>query len=171
MATSKGKKSSKTLRHFYLNDELHKTLSIKRPDDLIIAWNYNKVMRVAYVLSDCRLHMQRAYSCADVGNLFGRDRKSILRYIYDGNIPAPQKADVIGGSEREGRYFFSEKNIYGLHDYLLTVNLGRPRRDGERRAVNAPSRRELEAMLKNNTMLYVKSADGEFTPIWKQQDW
>jgi len=171
MAKSKRKRTTKTLRYFYLNEELHKTLLVKRPDDLIIAWNYQQDKRVAYVLSDCRQRMQRAYSAIEVSRIIGRDRLTILKYIYAGHIAAPQKAQVIGGSEREGRYFFSEQDIYRLHDYLLTVSIGRPRKDGERRATNAPSRRELEAILKNNTVLYVKGNDGEFTPIWKQPDW
>jgi len=29
----------------------------------------------------------------------------------------------------------------------------------------------LEAMLRNDTILYVKNDNGEFTPVWKQPDW
>ena len=61
MVKQKRKRSSKTLRHFYLNDELHKTLNVFRSEDMLIAWNYPQHKRVAYVLSDCRRNMQRAY--------------------------------------------------------------------------------------------------------------
>ncbi|NBR22908.1 MAG: hypothetical protein EBU08_03810 [Micrococcales bacterium] len=171
MVKSKRRKSSKTLRYFFLNDELHKTLNVFRPDDMLVAWNYPQRKRVAYVLSDCKLHMQRAYGVNEVAEMFGRRRNSIFRYIYNGNIPAPQKNYPLHESTKEGKYFFGEKDIFALHDYLMTVNLGRPRADGERRATNAPSRRELEAMLRNDTMLYVKTSDGEYAPVWKQPDW
>ena len=139
---------------------------------MLIAWNYPQHKRVAYVLSDSKRHMQRAYGVNEVAEMFGRRRASIFRYIYDGNIPPPTKSYPLHeDAVREGKYFFNEKDIYGLHDYLMTVNVGRPRNDGERRATNAPSRRELEAMLRNDTMLYVKTSAGEFAPVWKQPDW
>jgi hypothetical protein len=171
MVKQKRRGSSKTLRYFFLNDELHRTLNVLRPDDMLIAWNYPQHKRVAYVLSDCKLHMQRAYGVNEVAEMFGRRRASIFRYIYDGNIPAPAKNYSLTGSTKEGKYFFNEKDIFGLHDYLMTVSVGRPRNDGERRATNAPSRRELEALLRNDTMLYIKTSAGEFAPVWKQPDW
>jgi hypothetical protein len=171
MVKPKRKRSSKTLRHFYLNDELHKTLNVFRSEDMLIAWNYPQHKRVAYALSDSRRNMQRAYGVSQVAMMFGRERLSILRYIYEGKINAPQKSYLIEDSTREGRYYFSENDIYQIHDYLLTVNRGRPRADGERRSTDAPSRRELEALIKNDTVLYVKSSDGEFIPVWKQPDW
>lgn len=171
MVKPKRRKSSKTLRYFFLNDELHKTLNVYRPDDMLVAWNYPQRKRVAYVLSDCKLHMQRAYGINDVAKIFNRQRKSIFRYIYNGNIPAPAKSYPLHESTKEGKYFFSERDIFGLHDYLLTVSRGRPRKDGQRVATDAPSRRELEAMLRNENILYVKTSDGEFSPVWKQPDW
>ncbi len=103
--------------------------------------------------------------------MFDRQKKSIFKYIYDGNIPAPQKTYVIDNPEKETRYFFSEEDIYRLHDYLITVSRGRPRNDGLVAQTKAPTRRELEAMLRNDTILYVKNDNGEFTPVWKQPDW
>ena len=171
MVKQKRKGSSKTLRHFYLNDELHKTLNVLRPDDMLVAWNYPQYKRVAYVLSDARQHMQRAYGVNQVSLMMNRTNLTILRYIYAGKIQAPQKSYLLEDPSREGKYFFSEDDIYKLHDYLLTVNIGRPRADGQKRATNVPSRRELEALIKNDTVLYVKTTDGEFTPVWKQPDW
>lgn len=171
MAGSKRKRSSKTLRNFYLNGDLHRTLLVNRPEDILIAWNFTKGERVAYVLSDARQHMQRAYSVAEVAKIFDRDKKSIFRYIYNGNIEAPQKAYVIDNPEKKSKYYFSESDIYKLYDFLMTVNVGRPRLDGLRTPTKSPSKRELEALLRNDTILYVKTDDGEFTPVWKQPDW
>jgi hypothetical protein len=172
MVKSKRRKSSKTLRYFFLNEELHKTISVLRSHDMLVAWNYPQRKRVAYVLSDCKLHMQRAYGVTDVAKIFGRKRMSIFKYIYDGNIPAPTKSYPLKEEPlREGKYFFNEKDIYNLHDYLMTVSIGRPRNDGAITVTHAPSRRELEAILRNDTMLYIKTSDGEFSPVWKQPEW
>lgn len=171
MVKQKRKKSVKTLRYFYLNGELHRTINVFRSDDMLVAWNYPQHKRVAYVLSDCRLHMQRAYAVNEVASMFNRNPLSILRYIRHGNIPRPQKSYVFDDPSREGKYLFSQDDILNLHDFLLNVNVGRPRFDGERRPTDAPSRRELEAMLRNDSILYIKTSDGEFAPVWKQPDW
>jgi len=34
-----------------------------------------------------------------------------------------------------------------------------------------PSRAELEAMMKQENILYVKNSDGEFVPVWKAPEW
>lgn len=171
MVKSKRRRSAKTLRYFFLNNELHKTINIFRSEDLLITWNYPQHKRVAYVLSDCKLHMQRAYGINEVAEMFNRNRKSIFRYIYNGNIPAPQKSYPLHESSKEGKYFFSENDIFNLHDYLKTVYVGRPRKDGGRSVTDSPSKRELEAILRNDTILYIKTSDGEYAPVWKQPDW
>ena len=171
MAGRKRKNLRKKFRYFFINSELHKILRVSRPEDLVFAWNYKQGKRVAYVLSDSRLHMQRAYSVKEVGEIFDRDYLSILRYINNKNINPPQKTYVIEDPTRLGRYYFSKDDIYSLHDYLLTVNRGRPRFDGVMNKTDAPSRRELDAILNNDTVLYVKGADGQFIPMWKQPEW
>ena len=103
--------------------------------------------------------------------MFDRQKKSIFRYIYDGNIAAPQKSYVVGDTSGRGKYFFSEEDIFKLHDFLMTVNRGRPRKDGLSTGTNAPTRRELEAMMRNDTVLYIKNSNGEFEPVWKQPEW
>jgi hypothetical protein len=171
MANKKRGKTAKTLRYFFLNGDLHKTLIVNRPEDLLIAWNYPKGERVAYILSDSRSRMQRAYSFKDVAKIFGRYPDSIKRYVNSGSIRPPQRTYTIGQPEKKGRYFFSEDDIRGLHDYIITVSLGRPRFDGMKNPTNAPSRKELEAILRNDTILYVKGDNGDFLPVWKQPEW
>jgi hypothetical protein len=171
MASKKGRKSSKTLRYFFLNGDLHKTLIVNRPEDLLVSWNYPKGERVAYILSDSRSRMQRAYSFSEVAKIFDRYPDSIKRYVYDGVIQTPQRTYTIGCPEKKGRYFLSEDDIRSLHEYLITVSLGRPRFDGIKNPTRAPSKKELEAILRNDTILYVKGDNGEFLPVWKQPEW
>jgi hypothetical protein len=53
----------------------------------------------------------------------------------------------------------------------LTVHIGRPRKDGRVTPGRMPSKAELRALMRHDTMTYVKNADGEFTPVWKEVDW
>jgi hypothetical protein len=54
---------------------------------------------------------------------------------------------------------------------MLTVHRGRPRKDGTVTNSNLMSRAELEALMKEDKILYTKDKSGEFVPVWKQPDW
>ena len=58
-----------------------------------------------------------------------------------------------------------------MHDFFKTVHRGRPRKDGMITPGDMPSRAEIEAMMKQENILYVKNNDGEFIPVWKQPEW
>lgn len=135
------------------------------------AWCYREGKRKGYVWSDVRKRMEVALPIAEVAKLIGRHRVQIENYILKGFIKSPQRVYTLDGNAKPGKYMFSESDVMGLHDYLLTVHIGRPRRDGRITPGRMPSKAELRAMMRHDTMTYVKNADGEFTPVWKEVDW
>lgn len=159
------------LRYFYLNGDLHRVLSVIRAQDLVISWNYREGKRAGYAWSDARKRLGRAFTMTQVGDMIGRHRTNIERDILAGRIRAPQRAYSLDGNKIPGKYLFSEKDVFELHDYLLTVHIGRPRKDGRITPARMPSKAELRAMMRHDTVTYVKSEDGTFTPVWKEQDW
>jgi hypothetical protein len=165
------RRSRKSLRYFYINSDLHKVLRIVRPEDFVEAWNYRLGKRVGYVWSDVRKRMENAYTMQEVGQMVGRHRVQIENYILNGHIKTPQRIYTLDGEAKPGKYLFSETDVLGLHDYLLTVHIGRPRKDGKITPGKLPTRAELRAMLKHNLVTYVKTDDNEFRPIWKEKDW
>lgn len=171
MVEQKGKKpgSRKRWNIFYLNGELHKTLQTRRSDDLLVAWNYKQNKRVAYVLADAYRRRQRAYSIGQVAKIFNRTPKTIRLHMRKGDIRFPQKA-ILNDSGLY-RYYFSEDDIRDIHDMFRATHRGRPRKDGEITTSGIVSRAELEALLRNEVVLYTKDEDGEFRPIWKQPEW
>lgn len=171
MAVRKRKRVREKPRYFYLNNELHKVLRVNRPEDLVYAWSYPQGRRVAYVWSETQKTMQRAFSVTKVADMLGRNPRVIKKYILEGLIPKIQKTYTIDEKRSPGKYFFSEDDIRTLYDYLTTVNLGRPRKDGLLVQYPLPSRAELEAMIRQDTVLYIKDKTGEFAPVWKQPDW
>lgn len=171
MAVRKGKRVRKKPRYFYLNNELHKVLRVNRPEDLVYAWSYPQEKRVAYVWSATQKTMQRAFSVTDVANILSRNPRVIKRYILEGAIPKIQKTYSIDERKSPGKYFFSEDDVRMLYDYLSTMNIGKPRKDGIPVRYPLPSKAELEAMLRQDTVLYIKDQTGEFAPVWKQPDW
>ena len=171
MAVRKRKSVREKPRYFFVNKELHKILRVNRPEDLVYSWNYPQGKRVAYVWSETQKTMQRAFSVTQVAKFFGRNPIVIKQYILDGEIKKIQKTYSIDERRSPGKYFFSEDDVRMLHSYLSSKNLGRPRKDGQLVQYPLPSKAELEAMIRQDTVLYVKDKAGEFSPVWKQPDW
>ncbi|CAB4185785.1 hypothetical protein UFOVP1119_121 [uncultured Caudovirales phage] len=158
-------------RYFYLNDKLHKVLRRSRAEDLLIAWDYQASKRVAYSLTDVNKNKQHAYSISEVVKIIGRHEDTIKMHLYKGNLEYPQRVYSLNGNRTPGKYYWSEDDIRRMHDFFKTVHKGRPRLDGGITPLEMPSRAEVEAMMKQENILYVKNNDGEFVPVWKQPEW
>lgn len=172
MAKSPRTKKRTSIKYFFLNGHHHKVIRISRSEDIITAWNYVEKKRCSYIWSVARKSMVRAFTVKEVANIFQRDRLVIHHYISSGKIKKPAVASPIDkDSTRPGKYLFSEDDVRDLHSYLLTVHRGRPRNDGEITNSKLMSRAELEAVMKENTILYTKTSSGEFVPVWEQPDW
>jgi hypothetical protein len=160
------------IKYFFLNNEPHRVLRISRSEDLVIAWNYTHDKRVTYVWSLTQGKMQKAFTIKEVCRIFNKNRLAIHDYIRNGKIRRPPQAHSINQNRtRPGKYLFSEDHMRELHSYLLTVHRGRPRNDGQVTNSNLMSRAELEALMKEDRVLYTKNKNGEYVPVWKQPDW
>ena len=170
MAKSIRKIKSKPIRYFYLNGNHHKVLRISRPEDIIVAWDYENKKRVSYVWSVAKQNMQKAFTMKQVSKMFDRDPLMIHEYIKEGKIRRPKQAYSLE-KRTPSKFLFSEDDLRDLHSYLLTVHRGRPRNDGQITNTKLMSRAELEAMIRQETVLYTKDNSGEYVPVWKQPDW
>jgi hypothetical protein len=161
MVRSKGTAKSKKIRYFFLNDKIHKVLSASRSKDELIAWCYPDHKRVLYAYSQVRKNMEEAYSVVQVGKLLGRHRVTIQDYILDEKIATPAKIYPIGDFENKNwsKYMFKEKDILDLHQHILDSG----------HSLELPSRTELLGLLKHNLILYTKTEDGKFVPVWKAE--
>lgn len=161
----------KRVRYFYLNQDLHRVLRIVRPEDFVEAWCYREERVVGYVWSDVRKNMQRAFTLQQVSAMIGRHRVQLQTYILNGDIKSPQRIYTLDGDKKPGKYFMSESDVLALHDYLLTVHVGRPRNDGKITPGKMPTKAELRAMMKHDVVTGVMRPGGEFVPTWKEVDW
>ena len=171
MAIKPRRKTSQKFRHFYVNAQLHKVLRQSRAEDLLIAWNYELGKRVAYVLSDVKKTMQHAYPMSQVVKIIGKHEDTIKRHLYAGNLKFPQQAYSLNGNKTPGKYYWSEDDVRDMHSFFKTVHRGRPRKDGAIHPGEMPSRAEIEALMRQENILYVKNEDGTFVPVWKQPEW
>jgi hypothetical protein len=171
------KKATRRLRYFFINGELHKKLHVNRSTDLITSWNYAQGKRLGYSWSDTKRNLQNAYTVKETAALLNRHRNRILEYIERGHIEKPQNTytPLVGDEYKDQRrifkYMFSEDDVMAIRDFLSTLHRGRPRKDGLVTAKNVPTRQELRAIMKNEVVLYQKTEDGDFMPVWKQPEW
>ena len=104
--------------------------------------------------------MENAYSIKDVGLLLGRHKVTIEDYILEGKIKVPQRVYPIGNPESTWyKFMFSESDILDLHEFISEAGY----------SSNIPSRAELQALLKHNMILYTKTEEGKFVPVWKAE--
>jgi hypothetical protein len=160
MARGKRQTVRKKFLYFFLNGKIHKVLKSSRARDEVIAWCYPDKKRVLYPYSLVEKNMENAYSIKDAGKLLNRHKVTLEEYILAGKIKVPQKVYPISNPESSWfKFMLSESDILDIHQFILD--------DGY--LTNLPSRTELKALLKHNMILYTKTVDGSFVPVWKAE--
>ena len=114
-----------------------------------------------YNYSLVKKHMQKAYTLKETASLLNKHKVTIEDYILDGKIQAPTKIYPISNPESEwSQYMLREEDILKIHQFILD--------DGY--SSNTPSKNELLALLRHDTILYTKTTDGRFVPVWKAEE-
>ena len=160
MARENRQRLRKKFVYFFLNGKVHKVLRLSRAKDEVVAWSYVDKKRVMYSYAQVDKNMERAYTVLEAGKLLGRHRVTIEEYILQGKIKQPQKVYPISNPESTwSKYMLSESDILDIHQFILDQGYLR----------DLPSRTELKALLKHNMILYTKTVDGSFVPVWKAE--
>jgi hypothetical protein len=160
MARKNRRGTRKKFLYFFLNKKIHKVLRSSRSKDELVAWCYPDKKRVLYSYSQVEKSMENAYTLVQVSLILDKHRVTIQDYILDGKIKAPQKVYPIGNPESSwSKYMFSESDILDLHQFILDAGY----------SSGLPSKTELSAILKNNLILYTKTQEGKFVPVWKAE--
>lgn len=154
----KGKR--KKLSYFFLNNKIHKVLSSSWAKDELTAWCYPDNKRVMYSYSQVVKSMENAYSTRQVAEILNKHKVTIEDYILDGKIKYPQKVYPIGIPDSDWyKFMYSESDIMDIHDFILEAGYSK----------DMPSKNELRALLKHSTILYTKTNEGNFVPVWKAE--
>jgi hypothetical protein len=160
MVRTKRQRTRKRLQYFFLNGKVHKAIKYSRARDEMIAWCYPDGKKVLYSYNLVERNMENAYSVKDAGVLLNRHKVTIEEYILQGKIKAPQKVYPISNPDSKWfKFMFSESDILDIHQFILDQGYIR----------DLPSRTELQAILKHNLILYTKTNDGRFVPVWKAE--
>jgi len=146
--------------YFFLNGKVHKVLKLSRAKDEVIAWSYLDKKRMMYSYSQVDKNMEKAYTILEASKILGRHRVTIEEYILQGKIKQPQKVYPISNPDSTwSKYMFSESDILDIHQFIIDAGHIR----------DLPSKLELQALLKHNLIMYTKTEDGKFVPVWKAE--
>ena len=160
MARENRQRLRKKFVYFFLNGKVHKVLRLSRAKDEVVAWSYLDNKRVMYSYAQVDKHMERAYGIVEVSKIIGRHRVTIEEYILQGKVKQPQKVYPISNPDSTwSKYMLSESDILDIHQFIIDAGHIR----------DLPSRSELQAILKHNLILYTKTTDGKFVPVWKAE--
>jgi hypothetical protein len=160
MAREKRQRLQKKIIYFFLNGKIHKVLRSSRAKDELIAWCYPDKKRVLYSYAEVKKHSETAYTIHEACAMLNKHKVTIIDYILEGKIKAPQKVYPISNPESKwSKYMFNQKDILDIHQFILEAG----------HSAEVPSKKELEALLKHNIILYTKSSEGKFVPVWKAE--
>jgi hypothetical protein len=114
-----------------------------------------------YSYSQVKKNMQTAFTMTEVCKILNKHKVTVMDYILEGKIKPPQKVYPIGNPDSSwSKYMFNESDILDLHEFISDSG----------HSGNLPSRNELIALLKHNIILYTKTTDGRFVPVWKAEE-
>jgi hypothetical protein len=160
MVRSKRQRPRKKLLYFFLNGKIHKVIKASKARDELIAWCYPDKKRVMYSYAQVRKNMGNAYTIKQVCEILNRHKVTVEEYILQGKIKEPQRVYPISNPDSSWyKFMFSESDIYDLHQFILDAGYTK----------DFPSKAELTALLKHNLILYTKTVDGSFVPVWKAE--
>ena len=157
---------------FFINKDLVRMIHSNRANDICQFYNFTQDKQQSMVYSDFKKHRKRAYTVVNTARIFKRSKVQLERWIEKELIGPPTGA--VAGGKRTFRKmsYYSEDDLFTIRSVLATIHIGRPRKDGfVNPSKDVPTERELRSLIGDAIMLYTKTKDGEFVPVWAEETW
>lgn len=153
---------------FFINQDLVRFITSNRGQNIVYLFNITKNKNQTMLLSDFKKHRKRAYTVVDTARLLNRGPAQIYRYISDGLIDPPVGSQPGGQRSFTKLSYYSEDHIFLIRDAMSKVPRGRPRKDGKIVNNSVLTEQELRAKMGDALMLYTRTKDGDFIPVWSE---
>jgi hypothetical protein len=157
-------------KKFFINGELHELWRVDKGQNMIYAFDYKTKEKRAYILSQVKKDFEYAFTIGEVCRFIGRHPDRVRRAMHDKQIERGTIARRPNKKKVGGTYYFSESQLMDIRDYFASVGRGRPRKDGIVFSWKVPSKEELRAMIGRSEILYVKTSENTFVPIWQANE-
>lgn len=156
-------------RLYFLEGELMRADEIVVSSNIVYLTNVTKGTTHTMLYTDFKKHRKRAYTVAAAAALLDRGSAQMRRYINSGLIKAPV-GGMIGGVRKFGIHaYYSEDDLFDIREALTTVHRGRPRADGKVTPSRVLTEAQLRARMGDALMLYTRTEDGRFVPVWAEE--
>jgi len=141
---------------FFVNNQLVRVLKQSRSAGTVKLWNMTLDREQFMLYDDFHKHRKRAYPPVVVGRLLGKGPAQMYRYINAGLIKPPL-GEVPGGERHWGKKsYYSEEDVFEIREALA---------NGRRKML---TERDLRGKMGDAIVLYTKTSDGRFIPVWAE---
>lgn len=155
-------------RLFFVNNKLYRYMSANRGNNIVYLYNIPDQKEQTMLYSDFKKHRKRAYTVIDTARLLNRSGNQLRVYIKSGSIKPPMGILANGERSYTRKSYYSEDDVFEIRNYLSTIHKGRPRKDGKI-SNSILTEQELRAKMGDALILYTRTKDGEFIPVWAEQ--
>lgn len=154
---------------FFINGDLVRLIASNRGQNIVYLFNIVQDKQQTMLHSDFKKHRKRAYTVINTARLLDRGPAQIYRYINSGLINPPVGAQPGGKRSFTKLSYFSEDDIFKIREVIASMHIGRPRKDGLKINNHVLTEQELRAKMGDALMLYTRTSDGRFIPIWQEE--
>jgi hypothetical protein len=154
---------------FFINKDLVRFVTSNRGQNIAYLFNITQNKSQTMLLSDFKKHRKRAYTVVNTARLLNRGPAQIYRYVNDGLIDPPTGAQPGGERKFTKLSYYSEDDVFAIREAMSRIPRGRPRKDGKISNNSVLTEQELRAKMGDALMLYTRTKDGEFIPVWSEQ--
>lgn len=151
---------------WFLNGDLVRLHHSSRSTGIVSVYNITKDRLESCLRADFRKNREKAYTVSETARLVNRHRKYFPSLIKRGIIPPPVGAQVGGTREWQVRAYYSESQLKEIRDILASIHIGRPRKDNLITNNQTPTSQELTRRTGDGILMYTKTEDGRFIPVW-----
>ncbi len=153
---------------WFLNDDLVRIEHISRAAGIVILYNLTKDVRETTTMIEFKKKRKRAFTVKETSQLLNCHRKHVPRLVKKGLIPEP--VGELPNGERAFHYlsYYSEEVIMEARKAMAQVHHGAARKDGLITNNKTPTEQELRYAMGDGILLYTKTEDGRFVPIYNE---
>ena len=151
---------------WFLNGDLVRLYHSSRSTGMVTVYNITKDRLETCFRADFRKNRQKAYTVSETAVLVNRHRKYFPYLIKRGIIPPPTGSSINGQRGWQIRAYYSDSQVKEIRDILASVHIGRPRKDNLITNNLTPTSQELTRRTGNGILVYTKTEDGRFIPVW-----
>lgn len=153
---------------WFLNDDLVRIEHISRAAGIVILHNLTQDRRETTTMIEFKKKRKRAFTVKETSQLLNCHRKHVPRLVKRGLIPEP--VGELPGGERAFHYlsYYSEEVIMEARRAMSQIHHGAARKDGLITNNKTPTEQELRYAMGDGILLYTKTEDGRFVPIYNE---